>query len=85
MNTDLQNALDEAWPQIFRQKVLGPAITAVCCGIQCDDGLGRTGRRAVRGHDRACAPGAHAVFAATAVKQKFASLRVYFDQHLNFC
>jgi hypothetical protein len=85
MNTDLQNALYEAWPQIFRQKVLGPANTAVCCGIQCDDswaGLVDALCEVTTGHART---GAHAVCAATTVKQKFASLRVYFDQHCEFC
>src|SRR5229473_7976082 len=38
MNTDLQNALYETWPQIFRQKDLGPAETSMCWGIQGDDG-----------------------------------------------
>jgi hypothetical protein len=85
MNTDLQNALYEAWPGIFRQKDLGPADTSMCWGIQCDDGW-------VGLIDVLCAvtsaharTGAHPVLAATTMKQKIASLRVHFDQHCEFC
>jgi hypothetical protein len=85
MNTDLQNALYETWPQIFRQKYLGPAETSMCWGIQCDDGwagLIDALCKVTTAHARA---GAHAVLAATTVKQKVASLRVHFDQHCEFC
>jgi hypothetical protein len=85
MNTDRQNALYEAWPQIFRQKDLGPADTSMCWGVQCDDGWAGL-------IDALCAvttahahTGAHPVLAATTVKQKFASLRVHFDQRCEFC
>jgi hypothetical protein len=85
MNTDLQNALYEAWPQIFRQKDLSPADTSMCWGIQCEDGW--TGLvdalcEVTTAHART---GAHPVLAATTVKEKFASLRVHFDQHCEFC
>jgi hypothetical protein len=85
MNTDLQNALYEAWPQTFRQKDFGPARTSMCWGIQCDDGwagLIEALCEVTAAHNRT---GAHPVLAATTVKQKFGSLRMYFDQHCEFC
>jgi hypothetical protein len=85
MNTDLQNALYKAWPRIFRQKALGPADTSMCWGIQCGDGwAGLIGAlcEVTTAHART---GAHPVPVATTVKQKFASLRVHFDQHCEFC
>src|SRR6266404_4022558 len=85
MNTDLQNAVYDGWPQIFRQKELDPACTSMCWGIQCDDGWAGL-------IDALCAvttaharTGSHPTLAATTVKEKFASLRVHFDQHCEFC
>jgi hypothetical protein len=85
MNTDLQNTLYEAWPRIFRQKNLGSADTSMCWGIQCEDGwagLVDALCEVTNGHART---GAHTVLAATTVKEKFASLRLYFNQCCEFC
>ena len=85
MNTDLQNALYETWPQIFRQKDLGPAETSMCWGIQCDDGWAGLVDALCEVTTAHAYTGAHPVLAATTVKEKFASLRVHFDQHCEFC
>ena len=85
MNIDLENALYEAWPQTFRQKDLGPAETSMCWGIQCDDGWAGLIDALCEVTTAHAWAGAHAVLAATTVKQKVASLRVHFDQHCEFC
>ena len=85
MNTDLQNALYETWPQIFRQKDLGPAETSMCWGIQGDDGWAGLVDALCEVTTAHAYTGAHPVLAATTVKEKFASLRVHFDQHCEFC
>jgi hypothetical protein len=85
MNTDLQNALYETWPQIFRQKDLGPAETSTCWGIQGDDGWAGLVDALCEVTTAHAYTGAHPVLAATTVKEKFASLRVHFDQHCEFC
>ena len=85
MNTDLQNALYETWPQTFRQKDLDPADTSMCWGIQCDDGWAGLVDALCEVTTAHARTGAHPVLAATTVKEKFASLRVHFDQHCEFC
>jgi hypothetical protein len=85
MNSDLQNALYEAWPQTFRQMDIGPAETAMCLGIQCDDGWAGLVDAVCEVTTAHAYTGAHPVPAATTVKEKFASLRVHFDQHCEFC
>jgi hypothetical protein len=85
MNTDLQNALYEAWPRTFRQKNLGPADTSMCWGFQCDDGWAGLVDALCEVTTAHARTGAHPVLAAITVKQKFASLRVYFDQRCEFC
>jgi hypothetical protein len=85
MNTDLQNALYEAWPQIFRQKDLGPADSSMCWGIQCEDGWAGLVDALCEVTTAHARTGAHPVLAATTVKQKLASLRVHFDQRCEFC
>src|SRR5260370_21681589 len=72
MNDDAQNALYAAWPEIFRQKDLERTITSMCWGMECDNGW-------------AGLTGAHAVLAATTVKQKLGSLRVHFNERCKFC
>src|SRR5258708_39263486 len=57
----------------------------MCWGIQCEDGwagLIDALCEVTTAHARI---GAHPVLAATTVKEKFASLRVHFDQHCEFC
>jgi hypothetical protein len=85
MNTDLQNALYQAWPQTFRQKNLGPADTSMCWGIQCEDGWAGLVDALCEVTTAHARTGAHTVLAATTVKEKLASLRVHFDQHCEFC
>jgi hypothetical protein len=85
MNSDLQNALYETWPQIFRQKDLGLAETSMCWGIQCDDGWAGLVDALCEVTTAHAYTGAHPVLAAATVKEKFASLRVHFDQHCEFC
>jgi hypothetical protein len=85
MNTDLQSALYEAWPRIFRQKDLGPADTSMCWGLQCDDGWAGLIGALCEVTTAHASTGAHPVLAATTVKEKLASLRVHFDQHCEFC
>jgi hypothetical protein len=85
MNTDLQSALYEAWPRIFRQRALGPADTSMCWGIQCEDGWAGLVDALCEVTTEHASTGAHPVLAATTVKEKLASLRVHFDQHCEFC
>jgi len=82
MNIDLQNALYAAWPQIFRQKDLGPSETSMCWGIQCEDGWAGLVDALCEVTTAHARTGPHSVLAATTVKEKFASLRVHFDQVL---
>jgi hypothetical protein len=57
----------------------------MCWGFQCDDGwAGLVDALCEVTTAHACT-GAHPVLAATTVKQKFASLRVHFDQRCEFC
>jgi hypothetical protein len=72
MNTDRQNALYAAWPQIFRQKDLGPADTSMCWGIQCDDGWAGLIDALCEVTTAHARTGVHPVLAATTVKEKFA-------------
>jgi hypothetical protein len=85
MNSDLQNALYEAWPRTFRQKNLGSADTSMCWGIQCEDGWAGLIDALCEVTTAHARTGAHPVLASTTVKEKFALLRVHFDQHCEFC
>src|SRR4051812_43815579 len=85
MNSDHQNALYRAWPEIFRQKGLNPASTSMCWGLQCDDGwagLIDALCEVTTAHARTCA---HPELAATTVKQKFGSLRAHFKEWCEYC
>lgn len=75
----------ETWPQIFRQKDLGPAETSMCWGVQCDDGWAGLVGALCEVTTAHAYTGAHPVLAATTVKEKFASLRVHFEQRCEFC
>jgi hypothetical protein len=57
----------------------------MCWGNQCEDGwagLAHAMCEVTTAHART---GAHPVLAATTVKEKFASLRMHFDQRCEFC
>jgi hypothetical protein len=85
MNTDLQSALYEAWPRIFRQRDLGPADSSMCWGLQCDDGWAGLIDTLCEVTTEHASTGSHPVLAATTVKEKLASLRVHFNQRCEFC
>jgi hypothetical protein len=85
MNSDPQDALYAAWPEVFRQEHLDPASTSMRWGIQCDDGwagLIDALCEVTTAHARA---GTHSVLAITTVKQKLGTLRVHFDARCEFC
>ena len=72
MSPDLDKKLCEKYPKIFRDRQASKAKTAMCWGFECGDGWFNI-------IDALCAELKDRNVVATQVKEKFGSLRFYYD------